>query len=63
MNYLEKTYKIPSNGVFDGPKEITLREMTTKEEKIMLGTKDLSVFERLVKSCTIDGDFDFNKIH
>lgn len=63
MKYLEKTYKIPSNGVFDGPKEITLREMTTKEEKIMLGTKDLSVFERLVKSCTIDGDFDFNKVH
>ena len=63
MKYLEKTYKIPSNGIFDGPKEITLREMTTKEEKIMLGTKDLSIFERLVKSCTIDGEFDFNKIH
>ena len=65
MKYLEKTYKIPSNGVFGGPKMITLREMTTREEKIILGTKDFSVFERLVKSCTVesDGEIEFDKLH
>lgn len=63
MEYLEKTYKIPSNGTFGGPKKVTLREMTTREEKILLGTKDYSVFERLVKSCCIDEDLDFDRLH
>lgn len=63
MEYLEKSYKIPSNGIFGGPKKITLREMTTREEKILLGTKDFSVFERLVKSCCIDEEIDFDKLH
>ena len=64
MKYLEKTYKIPSNGVFEGPKKITLREMTTREEKIILGSKDFSVFERLVKSCTVDDtEVNFDNLH
>lgn len=63
MKYLEKSYKVPSNGVFGGPKKVTLREMTTREEKILLGTKDFSVFERLVKSCCVDEDIEFDKLH
>lgn len=63
MKYLEKSFKIPSNGVFGGPKKVTLREMTTREEKILLGTRDFSVFERLVKSCCVDEDIEFSKLH
>ena len=63
MKYLEKTFKVPSNGVFGGPKKVTLREMTTREEKILLGTRDFSVFERLVKSCCVDEDISFDKLH
>lgn len=54
MNNFEKTFTLPSNGLFGGPKEITLRAMTTKEEKIIMTTKDFSVFDRLVKSCCIE---------
>ncbi len=63
MKYLEKTFKIPSNGAFGGPKKATLREMTTREEKILLGTKDFSVFERIVKSCCVDEDLNFDLLH
>ena len=35
MENLEKTYNVPSNGVFGGPKQITIRAMTTREEKIL----------------------------
>jgi hypothetical protein len=62
MEYLEKTFKLPSNGLFGGPKEITLREMTTKEEKIIMSAKDFNIFENLIKSCCRNSDFDFNKI-
>ena len=54
MNSFEKTVQLPSNGLFGGPKEITLRAMTTKEEKILMSSKDFSVFDRLVKSCCIE---------
>lgn len=63
MKYLEKSFKVPSNGVFRGPKKVTLREMTTREEKILLGTRDFSVFERLVKSCCVDEEVEFDKLH
>ena len=46
METLERTYPIPINGLFGGPKEITLRAMTTREEKILLSTRDFSVFDR-----------------
>ena len=54
MNNVEKSFQLPSNGLFGGPKEITLRAMTTKEEKILLTAKDFSVFDRLVKSCCVE---------
>ena len=63
MKYLEKSFKVPSNGVFGGPKKVALREMTTREEKILLGTRDFSVFERLVKSCCVDEEVEFDKLH
>lgn len=64
MENFEKTVKLPSNGLFGGPKEVTLRAMTTKEEKIILTSKDISVFERLVESCCVKPkDLDINTLH
>jgi hypothetical protein len=64
METIEKTYQLPSNGIFGGPKEITLRAMTTKEEKILLSTRDFNVFDRLVKSCCVEPkDLDTGLLH
>lgn len=64
MNSVEKTYQLPSNGLFGGPKEITLRAMTTKEEKILLTSRDFSVFDRIVKSCCVEPkDLDTGLLH
>lgn len=64
MNSFEKTYQIPSNGLFGGPKEITLRAMTTKEEKILLSARDFSIFDRIVKSCCVEPkDLDTGLLH
>ena len=64
MNSFEKTYQLPSNGFFGGPKEITLRAMTTKEEKILLTARDFSMFDRIVKSCCIEPkDLDTGLLH
>ena len=64
MKTIEKTFQIPSNGLFGGPKEITLRAMTTKEEKILMTTRDLSVFDRLIKSCVVEPkDLDTGLLH
>lgn len=54
MNTIEKTVQLPSNGLFGGPKEVTIRAMTTREEKIILSAKDFSVFTQLVKSCIVE---------
>lgn len=64
MKTIEKTYQLPSNGIFGGPKEVTLRAMTTKEEKIIMTSRDFSVFGRLVKSCCIEPrDLDIGLLH
>lgn len=64
MKTYEKTFMLPSNGLFGGPKEITLRAMTTKEEKILLTSKDFSIFEKLVKSCCVEPkDLDTGLLH
>ena len=64
MENFEKTFKLPSNGLFGGPKEVTLRAMTTKEEKILLTTRDMSVFDRLIKSCCVEPkDLDTSLLH
>jgi hypothetical protein len=64
MNTIEKTFQLPSKGAFGGPSEITLRAMTTREEKILLTARDFTVFERLVESCTVKPkDFDLGTLH
>lgn len=64
MENFEKTFTLPSNGLFGGPKQVTLRAMTTKEEKLILTTRDSSIFERLVKSCCVEPkDLEIDKLH
>lgn len=64
MESFEKKFTLPSNGVLGGPKEVTLRAMTTKEEKIILTTRDMSVFDRLIKSCCVEPkDLDTGLLH
>lgn len=64
MENIEKTVTLPSNGLFGGPKEITIRAMTTKEEKILVSSKDFSVFSRLVKSCCVEPkDLNIDLLH
>jgi len=64
MESYEKTVRIPSNGYFGNLKEITLRAMTTKEEKILLTSRDFSVFKRLISSCCIKPkDLDIDLLH
>ena len=64
MKTVEKKFQLPSNGLFGGPKEIVLRAMTTKEEKILMTSRDFSVFERLIKSCCVEPrDLDVGLLH
>lgn len=64
MNTIEKRIQLPSNGYFGGPKEVTIRAMTTKEEKIILSARDFSVFTQLVRSCIVDPeDIDVGLLH
>lgn len=64
MNTIEKKVQLPSNGYFGGPKEVVIRAMTTKEEKIILSARDFSVFRQLVKSCVVDPeDIDVGTLH
>ena len=64
MESFEKTFKLPSNGYFGGPKEITLRAMTTKEEKLLYTSRDLGFLDRLIKSCCIEPtDLDTTTLH
>lgn len=64
MENFEKTFTLPSNGLLGGPKEVTLRAMTTREEKIILTTRDMSVFDKLIKSCCVEPkDLDTRLLH
>lgn len=64
MQNFEKTFKVPSNGYFGGPKEVTLRNMTTKEEKILYNAKDYSFLEKIITSCCVQPkDLDINTLH
>lgn len=64
MESFEKTYKVPSAGLFGGPTEVTLRPMTTKEEKIIYTARDMSFIKKIVKSCIIEPkDVDISKLH
>ena len=63
MAYTLETYQLPSNGKLEGvPKEVTIRNMTTAEEKMLLGSAE-DVFDQIIKKCVVKPeDFDISKI-
>ena len=64
METLTKDFEVPSKGIFGGPEKVTLRPMTTKEEKLLYTANDSTFIEKIVKSCCIDPkDLDTNKLH
>ena len=64
MELENKVIKVPSNGYFGGPNEITIRPMTTAEEKILYSTRDASFLKKIVKACTVEPkDLDTSKLH
>ena len=53
----ETTVTLPTNGKMygdDGPVDVTLRAMTTKEEKLLLGSTSSNVFDDIVKACIVE---------
>lgn len=53
MAFVEETYTLPSNGMIEGiPKEVTIRNITTKEEKLLLGSS-ADAFDDILKKCIV----------
>lgn len=44
---------LPSNGYLGGPSKVTIRAMTTAEEKILYSSRDFSFINKICKACTI----------
>ena len=63
MAYTLEKYTLPSNGVLpDVPKEITIRNMTTAEEKMLLGSAE-DVFDQIIKKCVVEPEnFNIDRI-
>ena len=61
----ETTVKLPSNGRLydDIPTELTIRAMTTAEEKLILGSTSEDAFDRILKNCVVNpANLDINKL-
>ena len=62
----ETTVTLPSKGLIYGgkiPASISLRGMTTRDEKILYASQGANVFQKLLKSCITDPkDIDINKL-
>lgn len=43
---------LPSNGYLGGPKKVTIRAMTTAEEKILYSSRDFGFIKKICKACT-----------
>lgn len=53
MATANEVVKLPSGGVFEGiPKEVTIRNMTTAEEKMLLGSSD-DAFDAIIQKCIV----------
>ena len=64
METLTKTFELPSRGIFGGPEKVTVRPMTTKEEKMLYTAKDGTFIQKIVASCTVDPEhLDTNLLH
>ena len=64
METLTKEFELPSRGLFGGPTVVSVRPMTTKEEKMIYTAKDSSFLEKIVKSCIVEPkDIDMDLLH
>ncbi len=64
METLTKTFDLPSRGIFGGPEKVTVRPMTTKEEKLLYTAKDGTFIQKIVAACTVDpSNLDTNLLH
>lgn len=54
METLTKEFELPSQGLFGGPTKVTVRPMTTKEEKMIYTARDSSFLDKIVKSCIVE---------
>ena len=46
METLTRQFELPSQGLFGGPTKVTVRPMTTKEEKMIYTARDNSFLEK-----------------
>ena len=64
METLTKEFELPSQGLFGGPKKVTVRPMTTREEKMLYTTKDATYLDKIVKSCIVEpSDCSLDNLH
>ncbi len=64
METLTKEFELPSQGLFGGPKKVTVRPMTTREEKMLYTTKDSTYLDKIVKSCIVEpSDCSLDNLH
>ena len=64
METLTKDFELPSQGLFGGPKKVTVRPMTTKEEKMIYTARDSSFIDKIVKSCIVEpADINMDLLH
>ena len=64
METLTKEFELPSQGLFGGPKKVTVRPMTTKEEKMIYTARDSSFLNKIVKSCIVEpADVNLDNLH
>jgi len=62
-NSYTKEIELPSNGYLDGPKKVTIRAMTTAEEKILYSSRDFGFIKKICKACTTSPKvLDTNKL-
>jgi rRNA maturation protein Nop10 len=63
MAYALEEYELPSHGILEGiPKTVTLRNMTTAEEKMLLGSSD-DAFDTIIGKCvTKPENFDIGTL-
>lgn len=58
MAFATEVYELPTRGLLEGiPKTVTIRNMTTAEEKMLLGSSD-DAFESIISKCVEDEGFD-----
>ena len=63
MSRLFEQHKLPSNGMLEGvPREVTIQNMTTAEEKMLIGSSE-ELYDTLITKCVTEPEnFDFDSL-